>query len=294
MTRQAITTDDGQQIAVRILDRQAPDAAADDQTPDARARARDGDLVAVLLHATLSTSEQLLPLARRLTARFRVVLIDRRGTADSPMRDPAPVPVARHVADVIAVLDALDVDRAVVVGHSFGGVVALRVAAEHPDRVAAVVAWEPPYLAVADERLRTGMAAMADAVASEFASGGAQAAAHRFLDAVSGAGAWDALHPRQRESIARQGGGALADVAMRGLTTDGLERISATTTIATGAASDAFYAPIADALAERIGPLAARVDLPDLGHMAPITDVATIAELVLRFAAAPAPQEATP
>ena len=63
MTRQAITTDDGQPIAVRILDRQAPDAAADDQTPDARA----SDLVAVLLHATLSTSEQLLPLARRLT-----------------------------------------------------------------------------------------------------------------------------------------------------------------------------------------------------------------------------------
>ena len=253
-----ITTDDEQPLAVRDLDRTAPGNAP----------------VAILLHGTISNSAQLLPLARHLTDRYRVVLIDRRGTAESPMADPAPVPIARHVADVIAVLDGLGIDRAVLFGHSFGGVIALRVAAEHGDRVAAVVVWEPPYLAVADPTLRTAMAVMAEEVAVAFSIGGPEAAAHRFLDAVGGPSAWDGLHPRQREAIARQGGGALADVAMPGLATDGLEQITSPATIASGGGSDHFYVPIADALAERIGATATRIDLPGLSHMAPITDAA--------------------
>ncbi len=275
MTRHDITLEDGQSIAVRILEHpKAP--------------------VAVLLHATLSSGEQLMPLARRLADRYRVLLIDRRGTADSPMREPAPVPVARHVADVVEVLDAFGVDRAIVVGHSFGGVVALRLAAEHGDRVDGVVAWEPPYLPVAAARVRDGMAALAGEMDEAFASGGSEAAARRFLDAVSGPGAWDRLHPRQRTSIARQGAGALADAAMPGLSAGGLEHITAPTVIATGGASDPFYTPIADMLAERIGAAATRVDLPGFAHVAPITDAATIADLVLRLAAAPETQETPP
>lgn len=266
MIRHDLTLDDGQPIAVRILD------AADPTAP-----------TAVLLHATLSSGEQLGSLARRLAEGYRVVLIDRRGTADSPMAKPDRVTVARHVADVIEVLDALGIDRALVVGHSFGGVVALRVAVEHPARVTGVVAWEPPFLPVASAAVRDGMASLAGDLDTAFRDGGARAAAHRFLEAISGAGAWDGLHPRQQAAIARQGAGALADAAMPGLTADDLDRIAAPTVIATGSASDPFYRPIADALAEQIGPAATREDLPGLAHMAPITDAAPIADLVLRL-----------
>ena len=182
----------------------------------------------------------------------------------------------------------------VLVGHSFGGVVAVRLAVEHGDRVDGVVAWEPPYLPVAAARVRDGMAALVGEMDEAFASGGSEAAAHRFLDAVSGAGAWDRLHPRQRTSLARQGAGARADAALPGLSAGGLERITAPTVIATGGASDAFYTPIADMRAERIGAAATRVDLPGLAHVAPITDAATIADLVLRLAAAPETQETPP
>lgn len=270
MTRHDLVLDDGQPIAVRIVEGATPGAP-----------------VAILLHATLSSGEQLGSLARRLAERYRVVLIDRRGTADSPMNQPGRVPVARHVADVVEVLDALGIDRALVVGHSFGGVVALRLAAEHPDRVASVFAWEPPYLPVASAAVRDGMASLAGDLDTAFATGGREAAARRFLDAVSGAGAWARLHPRQRDAVARQGAGALADAAMPGLTPDGLERITAPTVIASGSASDPFYRRIADALAERIGGAATRVDRPGLTHMAPITDAAPIADLVLRLPMAP-------
>ena len=52
---------------------------------------------------------------------------------------PGPYGFARHVEDVTAVLDHSGVERAVLVGHSMGAHVVARFAAEHPDRVAAVL-----------------------------------------------------------------------------------------------------------------------------------------------------------
>jgi lipase len=52
---------------------------------------------------------------------------------------PAPYGIGVHVDDLIAVLDQACVERAVVIGHSMGCNIAARFAAEHPERVAAVV-----------------------------------------------------------------------------------------------------------------------------------------------------------
>ena len=67
--------------------------------------------------------------------------------------------------DLVAYLDARGIDRAAVVGVSFGGVLGLELAARHPDRVAAVVAYEPPYGPVADPATRAAFAELAVAVA---------------------------------------------------------------------------------------------------------------------------------
>lgn len=265
--RRVVMADDDQAIAIRVL--------AGPADPGSARR-----LPVVILHATLSSSTQLTSLARRVAATTPVVLVDRRGSGESEMADPHPVPVGRHVADVVAVLDALGLDRAVLVGHSFGGVVALETAARHPDRIAAVLAWEPPYLPLADPASLEAMASVADRVGRAYAAGGSEAAARVFLDMVSGPEAWDRLSPRQRSAIARQGTGAVADVAMEGLDPDRLEGIAVPTVLATGSASQPFYAPIADALAARIGP-ATRIALDGLRHPAPITDPAPIADLVL-------------
>lgn len=64
-----------------------------------------------------------------------------RGLA--PSRVEGPFTVADHVADVGRVLEALGWDRAVLVGHSWGGHLALHVAAAAPQRVAGVVAVDP-------------------------------------------------------------------------------------------------------------------------------------------------------
>lgn len=76
-------------------------------------------------------------LARSRTP-FRVVLIDNRGTGQSDR--PGGLYRSEHMADdVVAVLDALDVRRAHLVGISMGGMIAQQVAIRHPERVAGLV-----------------------------------------------------------------------------------------------------------------------------------------------------------
>jgi pimeloyl-ACP methyl ester carboxylesterase len=71
-------------------------------------------------------------------SRASFVAPDLRGRADSASV-PGPYGIAAHVADMLAILDHLGVERAVLAGHSMGAYVAARLAAEHPDRVAALI-----------------------------------------------------------------------------------------------------------------------------------------------------------
>lgn len=75
-----------------------------------------------------------------LARSFRVVTLDGRGNgrSDRPP-DPAAYADTEVVADAVAVLDAVGADRAVIAGLSMGGGYALRMAADHPDRVLGAV-----------------------------------------------------------------------------------------------------------------------------------------------------------
>jgi pimeloyl-ACP methyl ester carboxylesterase len=74
-----------------------------------------------------------------LAATHRVIAIDQRGHGRSrPGREPADL--ARLGTDLLAVLNALDVRDAVVVGHSMGGMVVLRLAADRPEALSERVA----------------------------------------------------------------------------------------------------------------------------------------------------------
>jgi pimeloyl-ACP methyl ester carboxylesterase len=234
----------------------------------------------ILLHATLSASVQLAGLARILAARGPVLALDRRGSGESVVAEPLPLDVAVHVADVVALLDAEGASTAVLVGHSFGGVVALEAAARMPGRIRAVIAWEPPYGPLADADTRVSFRAVGSATERAYASGGGAAAAAAFLDGVAGDGTWAALPDRARAFLAAQGAGAFADAALIGLDPAGLARIAAPVTVLTGTASEPFYGPIASALVAHV-PGARLVSLEGLRHPAPITDPERVAAAVL-------------
>jgi O-succinylbenzoic acid--CoA ligase len=235
----------------------------------------------VLLHGTVSTAAQLDRLAASLAAPGDVTVhaLDRRGSGTGRLVRPRPIDIDVHVDDVVAYLDARGIGRASVVGVSFGGVVALELAARRPERVRSVVAYEPPYGLVADPETMAWFRRVADDTARAHGERGPAAAAETFLRAVAGDAAWDRLTPRARGFLEAEGDGALADSGMTGLDPDGLERIAAPVTILTGSASEPFYAPVADALAARV-PGARRATLDGLTHTSPITQPGVVAAAV--------------
>ncbi len=70
-----------------------------------------------------------------LSDRFRVIAPDMVGFGFSERPDGADYSVQTWADQVVGLLDALGLDKASIVGNSFGGAIALRVATQHPDRV---------------------------------------------------------------------------------------------------------------------------------------------------------------
>lgn len=98
--------------------------------------AHDGAPV-VLLHGLSQQRRFWDPVISRLRHR-PVVVIDQRGHGDSDAAIDADYAIPRVAADVVEALDGLGVERAHVVGHSWGAAVAIAVAARHPQRVRSV------------------------------------------------------------------------------------------------------------------------------------------------------------
>src|SRR5262249_16503162 len=106
-----------------------------------RLGAKASPTTAVFLHGLVmdNLSSWYFTVANPAAQRADVILYDLRGHGRSE-RTPAGYGVADMVADLDALLDALDVQRKVVlVGNSFGGLLALVYAIALPERVAGVV-----------------------------------------------------------------------------------------------------------------------------------------------------------
>lgn len=89
----------------------------------------------LLIHAGIADSRMWEPQVRAFANHFDMIRPDLRGFGDSEL-PPAPYSM---VADVIALLDHLEVDRTHVVGCSMGGTLAIDLALEHPQRVERLV-----------------------------------------------------------------------------------------------------------------------------------------------------------
>lgn len=94
----------------------------------------------VLIHGSMDRHSGFRRLAKSLSTTNRVLTYDRRGYAGSSQMS-GPFGVDQQVADLLEVIDARPV---VLVGHSFGGVVALSCASRHPELVQGVVVYESP------------------------------------------------------------------------------------------------------------------------------------------------------
>jgi pimeloyl-ACP methyl ester carboxylesterase len=177
-------------------------------------------------------------------------------------------------------MDELDVDRAAVFGHSYGGVLALALAAAHPERVEAVIAYEPPRFGDSETAGSRRANEIGGLVRAAHAQGGAAATAEVFLAAIGAADVLASASPSTRAAILSEGDGVLADVGAIETAVFDPAAIPCPVTLITGDAGESFYGPIANAAASAI-PNATRVRLAGLAHNAPIMQPAAIAEVIL-------------
>jgi pimeloyl-ACP methyl ester carboxylesterase len=116
----------------------------------------------LLVHGGGEDASMLAGQAESLAAAgFEVVTYDRRGTGRSGHEDWPGGGAAQHADDAAALIDHLGWDDPTVVGVSSGGVIALELAASHPDAVGRVVAWEPPAAGVIPGGVEASAAIMA-------------------------------------------------------------------------------------------------------------------------------------
>ena len=98
----------------------------------------------VLIHgAGCNLEDMRLALGERLAARHRVILVDRAGLGWSERRGRDSSP-AYQAGMLRAVLDRLGIERAIIVGHSWGGALAAAFALDYPARVAGLALLAPP------------------------------------------------------------------------------------------------------------------------------------------------------
>lgn len=95
----------------------------------------------VAIHGGPGVSHRYLLGLGRLTDANRVIWYDQRGTGASSFTGDTvgDFTLEAQTADLLAVLDATETERAHVLGHSWGGVVAMHFAGTHPERVASLV-----------------------------------------------------------------------------------------------------------------------------------------------------------
>jgi esterase len=107
----------------------------------------------LIVHGLSFFSYDWIPVAAQIARDREVVAIDMRGFGESSCSPERNYKLDHMSADVIAVLDALGWDKAVLMGHSFGGRVALATAGWKPERAAGLICVDfAPDLAPAGRR----------------------------------------------------------------------------------------------------------------------------------------------
>jgi len=94
-----------------------------------------GEPATILLHGVAHAGRQWDHFARAIDGRLRLVAPDARGHGDSVKPSGDAYAPTEFVADIIAILDALGLERVMVVGHSMGGAHGLAFTLAHPERV---------------------------------------------------------------------------------------------------------------------------------------------------------------
>jgi pimeloyl-ACP methyl ester carboxylesterase len=242
----------------------------------------------VLLHCTGGSGRQWAGMAEALRSNFRVIAPDLcgyGGTAHWPGNGTFNLAVE---ADLIAALLDMLGNPAHIVGHSYGGAVALQLALRHPRYLKTLTLIEPASFHLLrdgdniDERALRQISEVGATVANAVNCGDYQGGMRRFVDYWGGEGAWNALPASQRLALAARINKVTLDLwatlndPMRQADLASLEM---PTLVVSGGQSPLPTRRICFHLARMIPNVTART-VASAGHMAPVTHFSEVLPLV--------------
>ena len=233
----------------------------------------------LLVHSGGLTSRQWRKLAAALTPAYQVIAPDLLGYGAS---GPWPRGEAFHFRQDVALLETLLGDAPVhVVGHSYGGLLALQLALARPAAVRSLALFEPVAFGILDEPADAEARRILDLLPLTYnrgVDGVDDAWLERFVDWWNGPGAWAALADETRASF-REVGWKLSQEVIT-LLADRTDRatygsIDAPTLLLGSARSPLPERRVVEKLAAAL-PRASLQVFDDMGHMGPITHAARV------------------
>ena len=242
----------------------------------------------VCLHSNASSSAQWRGLMDLLAPGFHVIAADSYGAGKSPPRPPGAL-----LRDEVALLEpafARAGDPFALVGHSYGGAVALVAAVMHPGRVRALALYEPTLFALVEREAPRDVDGIRNTVVASvkaLQAGDKLAAARAFIDFWMEPGAFDRMPERNREAIAAAG----VEVdewrkALFGEPTplEAFGRLDVPVLLLVGKQSPLSSRAVARILAKTL-PRVEIVELEGCGHMAPVVQPEAVNRQIQRFLA---------
>lgn len=232
----------------------------------------------VLVHGAMDRAASFGRVMRRL-GDLDVVAYDRRGY-DGSLAAGVARTLGEHAADLASIVDWTGADRVVVVGHSLGGTIALRLAATGAVGVQALGAYEAPVPSLPGYRSDAGDIALRAA-----ATGGPPAAAEAFMRLLVGSRAWVRLRDADRARRRAEGVALVAELEdlRRPGASPRPEEVLVPARVGAGGASGAPWREAAAELAARL-PAGTLDVLADAGHGAHLTHPDQFARWVRRCA----------
>jgi pimeloyl-ACP methyl ester carboxylesterase len=241
----------------------------------------------VCLHSNASSSGQWRGLMELLAPKFHVLAADSYGAGKSPPWPDRPL----RLKDEVALLEPV-FDRAgnpfALVGHSYGGAIALVAAAMKGHRVSALALYEPTLFALVDKESPHDVDGIRNAVTAARASlgkGDPAAAARTFIDFWMGPGSFNAMPERNREAIAA----SVVNIqgwkdALFGEPTPlkAFAKLDLPVLLMVGKESPLSSRAVAQRLS-RVLPRVDVVELEGLGHMGPVTHPDIVNDAIRRF-----------